>query len=174
MEKILLRYNGKIKKGIRIIISSILNNFTEKIWNKLLDIETLIYICKPIATFKTGTKDKYIKWELNKEYIFKLFIYWFIPFGNHKILLEKIDEENKIIISKEHNNIVKIWNHKIKIEDKGENIIKYTDEIELYAGVFTLFIAIWGIMFYKHRQKKWKKIVKTFSAGSCNSATPNC
>ena len=33
MEKVLLKYNnGKIKKGIKIIISSILNNSTEKIW----------------------------------------------------------------------------------------------------------------------------------------------
>ena len=160
MEIILLKdNNGKSKKGIRITISSILDNSSEKIWNKLLDVETLIYICEPLATFKTKEKNL-IKWELNKEYVFKLFIYRFIPFGNHKIILEKIDENSKIIISKEHNSIVKIWNHKIRMEDKGENCIKYTDEVELYAGVFTSFVAIWGIIFYKHRQKKWKKIAK--------------
>ena len=161
MEKVLLENNdGKHKKGIKIIISSILNKPIEKIWSKLLGVETLIYICKPMAIFKISTNEKYMKWELNKEYVFKLLIYGFIPFGNHKIILEKIDETNKVIISKEHNKIVKIWNHIIKMENKGEKNIRYTDEVEIYAGIFTLFVAIWGIIFYKHRQKKWKKIAK--------------
>jgi hypothetical protein len=52
-----------------------------------------------MAIFKLATKEKYREWELNKEYIFKLFIYGFIPFRNHRIILKRIDEENKIIIS---------------------------------------------------------------------------
>jgi len=161
MKKILLKYhNGKIKKGIKIIISSTLNNSAEKIWERILNIETLIEICKPMATFKSVTNEKNIKWELNKEYVFTLFIYGLLPFGKHKILLEKLDKENKIILSKEHNNIVRIWNHKILMENSGENIIKYTDEVEIYAGIFTFFVAIWAKMFYKHRQKKWETISK--------------
>jgi hypothetical protein len=111
-----------------------------------------------MATFKLLTKEKPIKWNLNKEYVFKLFIYGFIPFGNHKIIVETIDGEKNIIKSKEHNNIVKIWNHKITLKKDEEKITKYTDEVEIYAGIFTLFVAFWGAIFYKHRQKKWKKI----------------
>jgi hypothetical protein len=159
MEKVILtNNNGKTKKGIRITISSILNNSAEKIWNRLLDVETLIYICKPMAIFKPTAKEKHLKWELNKEYMFKLFIYGFVPFGNHRIILEKIDETNKIITSKERNTIVKIWNHKITMENNEENKTKYTDEVEIYAGIFTLFVAVWGVLFYKHRQRKWGKI----------------
>jgi len=159
MEKVLLKYNNeKVKKKIKIIISSTLNNSAEKIWNKLLNIETLIEIYKPMATFKSNLNEKEMKWEINKEYIFKLFIYGFIPFGDHKIILKKLDKENKIILSNEHNKIVKIWNHLIFMENVGENEIKYTDEVEIYAGIFTLFTAIWAKLFYKHRQKKWKRI----------------
>ena len=79
MEKVLLKYNNeKVKKGIKIIISSTLNNSAEKIWTKLLNIETLVEICKPMATFKSKLNEKEMKWEINKEYIFKLFIYGFI------------------------------------------------------------------------------------------------
>ena len=160
MEKVLLKNgNEKYKKGIKITIFSLLNNSAEKIWDKLLDIETLIYICKPMATFKPITNEINMKWELNREYLFKLFIFGIIPLGNHRIILEKIDEINRIVISKEHNNIVKIWNHKIKMESKENNKIKYTDEVEIYAGMFTLFVAFWGIIIYKHRQKNGKKLL---------------
>lgn len=162
MEKILLKYhNGKIKKGIKINISSILNNSVNKIWDKLLNVETLIEICKPMATFKSLSNEKEMKWEVNKEYVFKLFIYGFIPFGEHKIILIKLDKENKIILSNEHNGIVKIWNHLIILENIGDSEIKYTDEVEIYAGIFTFFTAAWAKLFYKHRQKKWKKISET-------------
>lgn len=162
MEKVLLDSNsGKYKRGVRIIISSILKSSSEKIWNKILNIETLTHICKPMATFKPLSKKQNLKWETDKEYIFKLFIYGFIPFGNHKIVLEKLDRNDKVIVSKEHNGIVKIWNHKITMENEENNTIKYTDEVEIYAGAFTLFVAAWGRLFYKHRQKKWQKIAKT-------------
>jgi hypothetical protein len=159
MERVLLKdTNGLVKKGIKITVCSKLNNSVSKIWEKILNIETLIKICKPMATFKIITKENFITWDLNTEYIFKLFIYGFIPLGNHKIILETIDTEKNIIKSKEHNAIVKIWNHKITMEKYKEDITNYTDEVEIYAGIFTLFIALWSIIFYKHRQKKWKKI----------------
>jgi hypothetical protein len=162
MEKIsLIDNNGISRNGIKITICSKLNNSINKIWDKILNIETLGEICKPLATFKIITKEKLIKWELNTEYVFKLFIYGFIPFGTHKIILGTIDNEKNIIKSKEHNNVVKIWNHKIIMEKEEERITNYTDEVEIYAGILTLIIAIWGIIFYKHRQKKWKKIAKT-------------
>jgi hypothetical protein len=153
-------HNGNTKKGIKICISSKLNNSIEKIWDKLLNIETLIEICKPMARFNSITNEKILKWETNKEYAFKLFISGFIPFGKHYIVLEILDKESKIILSKEHNAIVKIWNHKILLEYEEGNITKYTDEVIIYAGILTLFVAIWAKAFYKHRQKKWEKISK--------------
>lgn len=158
MKKILLEKDGKSKKGLKIIVSTNLNNTIEKIWDKILNIETLIFICKPMARFKLLSNENIIKWELNKEYIFKLFIYGFLPFGRHKIILEKIDPNNGLLVSKEHNKIVKIWNHKIYMKNEGEMKIKYTDEVDIYAGIFTLFVVSWATLFYKHRQKKWRKI----------------
>jgi len=60
MEKVLFENNnGKTKKGIKIIVSTILNISSDKIWDKILNIETLIDISKPLATFKLATKEKY-------------------------------------------------------------------------------------------------------------------
>jgi hypothetical protein len=74
--------------------------------------------------------------------------------------LKIIDKINGLIISKEYNSIVKIWNHKIVLRSIGEDILEYTDEVEIYAGILTFIVAIWGKMFYKHRQKKWIRIAK--------------
>ena len=59
----------------------------------------------------------------------------------YKIILKKLDKENKIVLSKEHNNIVWILNHLIFMANIGKNKIKYTDKVEIYPGIFTLFVA---------------------------------
>ena len=153
---------GKIRSGRKISVSSIFDCPSEIIWEKLLDLDTLIEICKPKASFKSVSENP-LKWEENIIYRFKLFMYGFIPLGEHEILLESINESQKEIQSREHNRIVKIWNHLISMNMTENGKTFYTDSVELYSGVFTYFTALWSISLYKHRQRKWCKIVKNIN-----------
>ena len=150
---------GKIRIGRKISVSSIIDCPPEIMWEKILDLDTLMEICKPKASFKSVSENPR-KWEENIIYRFKLFIYGFIPLGEHEILLESINESQKEIQSREHNKIVKIWNHFISMSKTENGKTFYTDSVELYSGVFTCFTAFWSISLYKHRQRKWCKIVE--------------
>ncbi len=152
---------GQLKVGRKITVTSTFENSANKIWDRILSIDTLIEICKPKATFKSCTGEMPEKWELRKIYPFKLFIYGLIPMGQHEIILEKIDREQNEILSREHNKIVKIWNHLIKMDSTGTEKTTYTDEVEIYAGIFTYITALWSISFYRHRQRKWQQIAKS-------------
>ncbi len=159
MEKIKLTdRKGKLRTGRKITVTSMLDTSADKIWNHLLNISTLIEICKPKMTFKSYRMEMPGKWELQKIYLFKLFGYGFIPIGKHEIVLERIDREKNEILSREHNKIVTVWNHLIILEPTEANKTIYTDEVVLYAGIFTYFAALWSISFYRHRQRKWNKI----------------
>jgi len=118
-EKVLLEVNnGKFKKGIKFKLYHLYTNSIEKMWDKILDIQMLEYLSKPMANIIL-IKDKPLKkWEINKEYVFKVFIKWFIPIKEHKVVFKKINENDGIIIMKEQNNIVKNLNHKISMVKK--------------------------------------------------------
>lgn len=95
-----------------------------------------------------------------------MLIYGLIPFGGiHFLKFRKIDPMNFTILTEEKNGIVKIWNHGIYMEQIDGNRIKYTDEIELYAGKLTWFVIKWAESFYKHRQKRWGIIASKFKNG---------
>ena len=161
IEKIqLIDRKGKPRIGRKITVTSSFVSSTENIWNRLLNVSTLIEICKPKMTFKSYDGKTLKKWELQRSYLFKLFVYGFVPLGQHEIVLKRIDRESNVILSNEHNKIVRVWNHLIKLESVETEKTIYTDEVELYAGIFTYFVALWSISFYKHRQKKWRKIVE--------------
>lgn len=71
-----------------------------------------------------------------------------------------IDEQTHKIQSREYNRLVPVWNHLIKIQSSKDGKVNYTDEIHLYAGCLTKFVAWWASCFYSHRQKRWKKILR--------------
>lgn len=80
--------------------------------------------------------------------------------GKHTIMVESIDEQTHKIQSRVYNRLVPVWYHLIKIHSSKDGKVNYTDEIHLYAGYLTKFVAGWASCFYRYRQKRWKKIFK--------------
>ena len=72
----------------------------------------------------------------------------------------QFDRSTAQIYSKETNIHVPIWNHRIRLEYVDETATRYTDEVEIDAGWKTIFIYLWATIFYKHRQRKWKKLLR--------------
>ena len=47
------------------------------------------------------------------------------------------------------------------MEEISQQVTRYTDTVDLYAGCLTSIAAWWTLKFYKHRQRKWQKIAKS-------------
>jgi hypothetical protein len=100
-----------------------------------------------------------IEWREGETLRFRLRIFGFIPLGIHSIRAEEMNRDTFIIRSREGNRFVPIWNHTITLKPAGPNSAEYTDKIELDAGLLTGIVSIWSTAFYRHRQKKWIKML---------------
>lgn len=129
------------------------------IFSRLLKLETLRYIAFPYATFTPVDVNDSFKWNTGTKssYLFKLFC--FIPMGIHTIQIISFDEERGVV-SHEGNKFVPIWNHEIFLEKLDDEHTKYTDRVTIKAGWKTFFVWLWANAFYRHRQNKWKKMLK--------------
>lgn len=141
-----------------ITISTIFNAPAEKIWPRLVQVETLRKIAKPYAYFKP--LDNMSEWNQNDIYRLKLNVFGIIPFGVHQIRVLTLDKAAWLIETHEANRTVKVWNHRISLEQLPDSNTRYTDTVTLNAGKLTAFIRLWSIMFYRHRQRKWKGLLK--------------
>lgn len=47
-----------------------------------------------------------------------------------------------------------------ELEKLDENTTGYTDIVEIDAGWKTVLVYLWAVCFYKHRQKKWIKLLR--------------
>ena len=131
----------------------------EEVFDELQKLKTLQCIAYPYATFEplNGMKEMIWKKDTVAEFGFKLF--GIIPFGIHTIKVIRFSLEEGIF-TEETNVHVPVWNHEIVLERIDESTTKYTDIVEIDAGWKTIFVYIWAVCFYAHRQRKWKRLLK--------------
>ena len=118
--------------------SSVFPASRETVFEKLQQLETLRYIAKPYATFEP-IGEAVSTWTVGST------ILRFDPDG---------------VSSHEGNERVPVWNHDIMMESIDANHTRYTDRVEIQAGWKTVFVWLWASAFYRHRQRKWIRLLK--------------
>ena len=145
---------------MKATISTSISTSAEQMWNELQKVSSLVHVASPLLIFKS--QDKYPlpeQWHIGQEYALSVFIFGIIPLGKHVIKIIKIDAQNMQILSNEYGVLTRTWNHLIKVEKDTDYKIRYTDEIEIKAGMLTIAIWLFAQIFYRHRQKRWKKLI---------------
>ncbi|SEJ63020.1 hypothetical protein SAMN05192553_106179 [Cyclobacterium xiamenense] len=160
IEKVVIEYNGKKVKARQLTVSSEIPIHIDSAWANLTPA-LLEFVAKGMIRFKAVEGEFPKKWEVGQTYGAKMRIFGFIPFGGtHYLFIEKIDDNNHIISTKEWDKVAKVWNHDVVLKDLGNEIIQYEDSITIYGGVMTGVITSFAKKFYKHRQKRWQIVAK--------------
>ena len=133
----------------------------DELWEKIIEPTSLQYVASPILSFvpiQEGSLSG--EWKVGTPYPLKLYFLKFIPLGQHTIKLVKIDRETKTIVSQENGHLAKVWNHTISFKEDSPEVVSYTDEIEIQAGLLTPVIWLFSQIFYRHRQRRWKMLLQ--------------
>jgi hypothetical protein len=141
-------------------ISTIMRTNEDRMWQELQKVSSLMHVASPILKFRPQKGQSLPdKWILGMEYKLRISSFGIIPLGNHFIRLVELNKEEKRIISNEHGMLTRAWNHTITLNAIDDQTIKYTDKIEIKAGILTFSIWLFAHVFYRHRQRKWKKLL---------------
>lgn len=144
-------------------VSSVFPASPDEIWERLTRVETLQYIAAPFASFSPEDPAKEMVWREGETSKFHLRILGFLSVGAHTIQVRRFDRAAYTIETHEGNKTVPIWNHRITISQVGKSTSRYTDEVELGVGWLTGVVYIWSNMFYRHRQRRWVRLLEKSS-----------
>ncbi len=135
---------------------------TEKeLWEKIIEPKSLQFVASPILRFEPLVKGEFDgEWITGKTYELKLRFLNILPLGRHRIKVVSIDKTSNTIVSVESGTLVPVWNHTIEFGQKEEGKLNYIDEIEIKAGLLTIGIWLFAHLFYRHRQRRWKKLLE--------------
>lgn len=161
IEKVFIDYKRKKVKARKLTVSSEIPMDLDSAWANVKTPALLQFVAKGMIRFKEVESEFPKQWEVGQTYSVKMRVFGFIPFGGtHYLFIQKIDDNNNRISTKEWDKGAKIWNHDVTMKDLGNGIIYYEDSIIIYGGALTGFITLFAKRFYIHRQKRWQIVAK--------------
>jgi hypothetical protein len=104
------------------------------------------------------------RWPVGATLHFRGYLFGIIPIGTHTIFIERIDPATREIQSREVGGLVRRWDHLICVRTTGEGQTLYSDAIIIEAGWLTLFVWLFAQWFYRHRQRRWRRVARRLVA----------
>jgi hypothetical protein len=155
---------------VTLVLARITTTFdatAEQLWDAISRPASLRFVSAPLLHFEPlvpGELDG--DWVVGKTYALRLYLFGFLPAGEHRITLATIDREANLIESKESGALAPVWNHTIRFHAIGAGRLQYTDDIEIQAGLRTGVIWAFAHLFYRHRQRRWKRLLRSNPQGT--------
>jgi hypothetical protein len=141
-------------------ISTVFDCTGKQFWDRIIKPKSLQFVAAPLLRFEplvAGELDG--EWVVGKTYVVRLSFLGFLPMGQHRIKIVTIDRTTNTIESQENGSLARVWNHTMHFYPSGAGQLRYTDEIEIMAGVLTPFIWAFAHLYYRHRQRRWKELL---------------
>lgn len=147
-------------------ISTLLACTEAELWQRIIEPRSLQYVAAPILRFVPVDPGELAgEWQVGPSYALRLYFLKFIPLGRHTIQLLEIDKVANTISSRESGLLAPVWNHHISFHAIAPGKVRYTDEIEIKAGWLTPAIWLFAQLFYRHRQRRWKTLLRRGADG---------
>jgi ligand-binding SRPBCC domain-containing protein len=146
---------------VRVFIESILPAPPDRVWEALERPETLQRIAAPVLRFRPaqpGGLPRY--WRRGTEARLRLYLFGLLPLGPHTIRVDAADPARGELRTRESGLMAPVWNHTIRIAAHGDGATRYSDEVEIRAGVRTPVVWLFAQLFYRHRQRRWRTLLR--------------
>lgn len=102
------------------------------------------------------------RWE-QKEYLFSVRLFGFLPMGRQWVNLSARDRSNESgrfymeLRDNGRGTLMSKWDHRLTIQTSGQGC-HYTDRVEVKAGILTPLVWLFAWFFYRHRQRRWQRL----------------
>ncbi len=150
---------------MKVIVKTVLDAPVERVWEELKTPRLLNHVAAPLIFFDLlDPATMPAQWEEGR-YLVRMRFLGVIPLGRQWIVTSTPRPEDQArrvfrIRDRGTGDIATVWDHLIVIEARTDGRTNYRDEVEVKAGLFTLGVWLFAHWFYRHRQSRWRRLVR--------------
>lgn len=151
---------------MRMTLTTRLDCPIETVWTQVHRPELLQHIAWPLIRF-TYRDDGMppVRWTQGR-YRVGMWSFGIIPLGQQWVGIEypegtSVTNGRAVLRDNGSGTLIHKWDHWIFLEDVGGGQTRYTDRLDVEAGVLTPFVWLFARIFYGHRQRRWRALVAT-------------
>jgi len=133
---------------------------------EVLTPRLLAYVAKPLLVFEPLDPPALPEvWSPGRYHVRMLALGW-LPVGSQWIGLELPDPapgpgaRGYDLRDNGASELIRRWDHRIRIEPTADGRTRYVDRVDLEAGVLTPLVWLFAQIFFRHRQRRWRRLVR--------------
>ena len=150
---------------MRVFVESILSCDADRAWAAVQTSALLLEVARPLITFRPLPGEALPeRWAETMTVRCRSYLFGLVPLGTRTIFIERVDPEQREIQSREHDPLIRRWDHLVRVKPIGPAQCTYSDEIEIEAGPLTPLVWLFAQFFYRHRQRRWRAVAKRLQA----------
>lgn len=138
----------------------------ERAWTELLRTRLLAYVVWPLVVFEPLDPDPLPTLWSEGEYLVRIRPFGLLPLGTHTIRIEIPTVETTPGSQRYEfrddgsGELFSTWDHRITIEETADGRTRYTDAVEVRAGLLTPAFWLLAHLLYRYRQHRWGRLVR--------------
>jgi hypothetical protein len=160
-------HGGTGGRSMRVEITTTLDIAPQRAWHEVQTAQLLMHIAAPLVTFEPIAPRVFPTVWQEQKYLVTMKVLGFIPFGKHTINISmphRADGPGQHLYHLRDNgsgDLITTWDHLITIKGTADGKTHYTDRVDIRAGVLTPLVWLFASIFYRYRQHRWRRLVRT-------------
>ena len=151
---------------MRMTLTTDLDCPIETVWTQVHRPALLEHIAWPLIRFTYREPRTPPPTWVEGRYRVGMWSFGILPLGGQWVGIEypggtSIADGRAVLRDNGSGALIRKWDHWIFLEDIGEGRTRYTDRLDVEAGLLTPFIWLFARVFYGHRQRKWHRLITT-------------
>ena len=130
----------------------------DALFAEVMKSASFFYVSRPMVMFKADTANPIPEIWAEGQYLVSMKLFGFVPLGKQWINIS-IDKENCHLRDDGHSALIEKWLHNIYISAAERGKTLYVDVVEIDAGPFTPLVFLYAKAFFRHRQRRWHKLI---------------
>jgi hypothetical protein len=141
--------------------STILPASPDAVWAALQRPAVLLRVARPLVHIEPIDPPAFpATWD-EGAYRVRMWLFGVVPLGGQVLRVERLPPvgAKRRLRDDGHGLLAQRWDHLITIEPTGTGQTRYTDRVDIEAGVLTPLVWTFAHVFYAHRQRRWHALI---------------
>ena len=152
---------GCVTDRVVVSITTKLALSADEVWQMLTRKSTFLYVTRGMVGYSGAEEWPERLFCPRALIVTKLRILHFLPPTPHVVEIVRVDEDAMQVETRESGGPVRSWKHNMQVEAIRSDLCRYTDRIEIQAGLLTPAVWLFACLFYRYRQMRWRLLTRT-------------
>jgi hypothetical protein len=149
---------------MHVSLHTILDAPFERVREEVGKSSLLTHVAAPVITFSPIDPPAFPQVWSDGRYLVAMRFFGVLPVGQQWIAISHPAVDGQGVYCIRDNGagqLARRWDHHITLRKRQDGRTDYQDDVHIEAGLLTPFVAAFAAMFYRHRQRRWRALVRS-------------